>query len=92
MPRGKSALPHRADAEMAAGLIRLVRALGRRLAEDDPPNGVPLLRALDRELDVAWERAVAGWRASGFTDREIGEALGVTKQAVVQRFRRAEAA
>jgi hypothetical protein len=88
-PRSRST--HRTDADLAAGTVRIVRALGRRLAEDDPDNGVLLLRRLDREVDAAWRTAVAGWRASGFSDVQIGDALGVTPQAVGQRFPRGRA-
>lgn len=72
---------------MTAGVTRMVRSLGRRCAEDDPPS-FRLLMEIQDELAEAMKRAVEGWRAGGFSDGEIGEALGVTKQAVQQRWPR----
>ena len=81
---------HRSDDDMAAAIERLVRALGRRLEEDDPEHGVPLLRRVDEETYVAWARAIAGWRRSGFTNAEIGRVLGTTGQNVGQRWPRTD--
>lgn len=79
---------HVDDAKITAAIERQMRALGRRLAVDDPDAAL-LLRRLDTELTLAWAHAVAGWRASGFTDGDIARVLGVTKQAVAQRWPRA---
>jgi hypothetical protein len=45
-------------------------------------------QVLEEAAKIAWEVAVQGIRRSGFTDREIGEALGTTRQAVEQRWPR----
>lgn len=88
-PNGRSRRPrpHRDDAEIVAAIGRQIRALGHRLADDDPPTADLLLR-LQRELEDAFAEAVSGWRRSGFSDGAIGEVLGVTKQAVAQRWPR----
>lgn len=78
---------HREDAEIASATGRLIRALGKRAAQSDPDTA-DLLRRLDAEIAAAWATAVAGWRASGFSDTDIGAALDVSKQAVQQRWPR----
>jgi|tagenome__1003787_1003787.scaffolds.fasta_scaffold20973241_3 hypothetical protein len=84
---------HRSDADVTDATARLIRACGRRLAEADPDDAA-LLRNLDEALADAWRFAVDGWRAAGISDAAIGRELGVTKQAVAQRWPRrpAEAA
>lgn len=77
----------RSDDDVAEGIGRLVRALARRCAQADPDTA-QLLRYLAGELDDAFSLAVAGWRASGFSDAQIGRELGVSKQAVQQRWPR----
>jgi hypothetical protein len=78
---------HRSDDEIAKATGRLIRALGDRLSDDDP-SGARLLLLIEDEVRTAWALAVAGWRESGFSDGRIGEELGVTKQAVQQRWPR----
>jgi hypothetical protein len=78
---------HRSDEDVAAATARLIRALATRLAEDDPTSA-PLLLQLDAALVEAWAFTVDGWRASGWTDGQIGRELGVSKQAIAQRFPR----
>jgi hypothetical protein len=65
----------------------MIRAVGERIAEEDAEDLRHLVQ-IEQELKRAWEVAIAGVRASGFTDREIGEVLGTTKQAVAKRFPR----
>lgn len=72
---------------MAEGIGRLIAALGRRCAAGDPDT-VRLLVGLHDSTDAAMTEAVAGWRASGFTDAQIGRELGVTRQAVAKRWPR----
>lgn len=65
----------------------LIRAVGRRAATADP-DAAHWLRFLQGELDDAYAAAVAGWRSVGYSDARIGRELGVTKQAVQQRWPR----
>lgn len=80
----------RDDAQIAQAIGRQIRALGRRLAEDDPASA-ELIAGLQQALDDVRADAVAGWRRSGFSDAAIGAVLGVSKQAVQQRWPRSRA-
>ena len=64
---------------------RMITAAGKRLAGHDP-NQLARLADLHRIVDNAMVVAIAGQRAQGITWDWIGESLGVTKQAVIQRF------
>lgn len=75
----------RETSDVAAGARRMIRALGRRLADEDPGQLVELIM-LQGEVDNAWRLAVAGQRDRGATDADIGRALGVTRQAVRKRW------
>jgi hypothetical protein len=89
--RERKRRPPRDTPEVADAICRLIRALGRRVAEEDP-DGLAQLRLIEDELSEALAVAVAGLRRSAFTDEEIGRVLGgVTKQAVAKRWRREEA-
>lgn len=79
--------PVREPDEVAAGVLRMIRALGVQIGNGDPSEA-RLLLMIEAEIASAWVTAVAGWRASGFTDADIGAALGVSKQAVQQRWPR----
>jgi hypothetical protein len=81
------AKPYRDTAEVVAGVARIMRAVGKRIATEDPSD-LEHLQTLETELAAIWAAAIAGQRASGFSDTEIGEALGVTKQAVQKRWPR----
>jgi hypothetical protein len=79
--------PTRSDEDLAEGIARLIRALGKRCAAGDP-DSAGLLSYLQAELDDALALSVAGWRRLQFSDSQIGAELGVTKQAVQQRWPR----
>jgi hypothetical protein len=79
----------RSDDDIAEAIGRMIAALGRRCAAGDPDTA-QLLRYLHRELQEAFDAGVAGWRAAGFSDAQIGRELGVTKQAVQKRWPRPE--
>lgn len=64
---------------------RMITAAGRRVGGYDPDQLARLV-GLHRTLDGAVVEAVAGQRAAGVTWRSIGEALGVTKEAVIQAY------
>lgn len=83
----RSAPIARSDDDVADGVARMIGALGRRCAAADPDTA-KLLRLLQEELDDAFTTAVAGWREAGISDAQIGRELGVTKQAVQQRWPR----
>lgn len=65
---------------------RIIRAAGRRVAEADPEE-LALLVGLHDDLDQAINAAVMGQRATGITWQSIGEALGTSKQAAIQKWK-----
>ena len=74
--------------DVARGAIRMVRAVGSRVGQEDP-DGLEYLNIVRDALDSAMRVAVEGLREGGHTDKAIGEALGMTRQAVQQRWPRA---
>jgi hypothetical protein len=64
---------------------RMIDAAGRTAAGYDPDQLARLAGLHDR-IDAAMVVAIAGQRAAGVTWSSIGEALGVTKQAVIQLY------
>lgn len=79
--------PVRETHDVAAGAARQIRAIGKRVADEDPAD-LALLLELDEQLRLAWEDAIVGLRQTGYSDSEIGGVLGTTKQAVQQRWPR----
>ena len=73
--------------EYAAFTRRVLAAYGRRVATGDVEALAPML-ALSRSLDEAIGQAVTGLRQFGYSWAEIGARLGLTKQAVHQRWGR----
>jgi hypothetical protein len=70
----------------ADGVVRLIRGMGKRAATD-----LVALEWLAGAVDYARDAlamAVDGCRGRGYSDGEIGAALGITRQAVGQRFGR----
>ena len=70
----------------ADGVMRLIRGMGKRASAD-----LEALEWLAGAADYARQAlavAVDGCRARGYSDGEIGAALGITRQAVGQRFGR----
>jgi len=65
---------------------RMVQAAGRRAERD--LGALEALREIRKAIEEQERRAVAGLRSQGFSDAAIGAALGATKQAVQQRFKR----
>lgn len=78
---------YRETSDCNGGVKRMIKKLGERIAQEDPEDLRHLLD-LETELQRAWAVAVAGIRRSGASDRDIGEVLGTTKQAVQQRWPR----
>lgn len=64
---------------------RMITAAGRHVGGMDPPDLARLVR-LRVTLDAAVMDAVRGQRSQGVQWSSIAESLGVTKEAVVQRF------
>ena len=64
---------------------RMLAAAGRRVADADPDELQQLL-ALRDAVDAAVLNAVRGLRASGATWQDIGDAIGVTRQAAIMRW------
>ena len=64
---------------------RMIRAAGRTVAGFDPDQ-LARLASLHDEIDAALVVAVAGQRSAGVHWSSIGEALGVTPEAVIMRF------
>lgn len=78
----------RETSDVAGAAIRMVRALGQRVGHEDPEDLRHLLR-VRQEVDAAMLAAIESLRAGGHTDIAIGEVLGMTRQAVQQRWPRA---
>lgn len=71
--------------EFAAFSRRILRAAGRRVAAGDV-DALPQLAGLAVEVDAAIGHAVLGLRRAGYSWGEIASRLGVTRQAVHQRW------
>jgi hypothetical protein len=73
--------------EIAAATARMVRAIGRRVGQEDP-NSLTSLMVVQIAIDDAWRNAVNDLRDAEFPDWQIAEMLGITRQAVQQRWPR----
>jgi len=71
--------------EYTAFLRRAIRALARRVSGGDI-DAISDMAQLSSELDNAIRIAVVGLRNRGYSWTEIGNRLGVTRQAAQQRF------
>lgn len=71
--------------EVAKGVARLVKALGRRVGEEDPID-LQELQLVKATLMAAERAAVARMRERGYSWGEIAEGLGTTRQNAQQRF------
>ncbi|MEV0810418.1 hypothetical protein [Micromonospora sp. NPDC050200] len=71
--------------EFAGFARRIIRAHGRRVADGDV-EALRDLVALSANLDEAIGEAVIGLRAFGYSWTEIGQRLGISKQAAQQRW------
>lgn len=87
MKRDQKPRPYRDTADVAEAVERLIRTVGKRCATEDA-DALKNLVALEASLAEAWAIAIAGIRESGATDAQIGRELGVTRQAVQQRWPR----
>lgn len=80
-----SATTSRTLEDRMAGIKRMIRALDRDLAEWEPDDLI-ILADLESELQRVRGAAVLGMREHGVTDRQIGDALNITQQAVSKRW------
>jgi len=71
--------------EVAAATARMIRAIGRRVGEEDHTS-IESLQVLQVALDDAWRHAINEHRRAGTPDREVAELLGITRQAVQYRW------
>ncbi|MGW4292785.1 hypothetical protein ACWEH1_06990 [Micromonospora chersina] len=71
--------------QFAAFARRVIRAHGRRVATGDV-EALRDLVALSTNLDQAIGEAVLGLRAFGYSWAEIGQRLGISRQAAQQRW------
>jgi len=76
---------HVENDEYAAFTRRVLRGYGRRIAAGDI-DAITDLGGLLGEVETALSRAVSGLREGGYSCAEIGIRLGVTRQAVHQRW------
>ena len=58
------------------------------MAVDDPAAGFDAVKALRKLADVLEEQHVAAARRQGWTWQQIGDALGITRQAVHKKHGR----
>lgn len=71
--------------EYAAFVRRIVAAMGRRAADHDI-EALPVLVDLAKLVDSTTVVVVANLHAQGFSWTEIGDRLGITRQAARQRY------
>jgi hypothetical protein len=71
--------------EYAAFVRRIIRAYARRVADGDV-EALADMAALSCVLDDAIADAVHGLRRYGYSWTEIGQRLGITRQAAQQRW------
>jgi hypothetical protein len=74
------------DDSYAAGVVRLIRKMGVRASAD--LEALRWLAGAAEHARAALVVAVDGCRARGYSGGEIGAALGISRQAVGQRFGR----
>lgn len=87
-PNGRRPKGDREVPDTAQAARRFIRALGRKIGDADPEDLAELVR-LQADLDEAWATAVAGLRANTQrSDGDIARVLGISRQAVNQRFPR----
>jgi hypothetical protein len=77
---------YRETPEVVEAVCRMVRSVGKRVAEEDT-DGLEQLRAVQAALDDAWATGINGLRRT-YSDGAIARELGITRQAVQQRWPR----
>lgn len=83
--RPKKPARYRSPAELAGGARRMIDRLAVRAVGDD--DALPLLGQLQRDLDAATQVAVTALRERvGYSWRDVGEALGVSRSWAQQKY------
>lgn len=77
------------NSEYAAFARRILRAYSRRIATGDIESLAHLITLAD-EVDDATQQAVNGIRAAGYSWADVGDRLGISRQAAQQRWGRRE--
>ena len=78
----------RETADVVEAAIRMVHAVGKRVG-DEQPESLHYLKLIEHACENERREAIDRLRELGFTDVQIGDALGMTRQAVQQRWPRA---
>lgn len=90
LPPGRRPKGDREVPDTAQAARRFIRALGRKVGNADPEDLIYLTNLRD-ELEAAIATAVDGLRTNSTrSDMEIARALGVSRQAVGQRYPRTD--
>lgn len=85
--RTRCGRPRKEIRDYAAFVRRAIRGLARRAVTEDAQALVEL-DGLRRELDIAMQAAIDGLREQDYSWTEIAAWLGVSRQAVQQRYGR----
>lgn len=70
---------------------RIIRSAGKRVARDGDPADLAELVGMRDDVELAIAASVAGLRDCGYSWGQIGAELGLSRQAVQQRYGRAVA-
>jgi hypothetical protein len=71
--------------DRALGIVRQINALSRGLIDWDSDDLV-VLSTMEAAISELRGRVIYGLREQGVTDKQIGEVLGMTRQAVSKRW------
>lgn len=76
----------RENADYAATVLRMIRAMARRASGD--PDLLPALLSIEQLVEESMVAAVDSLRREGYSWAEIGSRLGTTRQAAQMRYGR----
>lgn len=76
----------RETSDVNDAVLRMIRAIGKRVAGEDL-DAIAQLQKVDQARADAWRTAIDGLREN-YSDEQIGRALGITRQAVQKRWPR----
>lgn len=75
----------RSLADRAGAAKRMIRALAKDPTEWDPVD-LARITSLETDLQILRSLVVHALRDTGYTDGQIGEAMGISQQAVSKRW------